>query len=63
MGYVRWSLCHRNTQDVKKHNNYQLNWNQTNDESDCALFNYHNVENNCVKSLAGFQQRLEIVTL
>ncbi|KWU04516.1 transposase, partial [Lactobacillus crispatus] len=48
---------------ARKHNKYQLIAIRSTIESDFSLLGYYIAENTRVRSLAGFQQRLEIAIL
>ena len=50
-------------QGAKKHNNHQLIAVRRTIESDFALLSYYNAENNRARSLAGFQELLEVAVL
>ncbi|MCT3539911.1 IS982 family transposase, partial [Lactobacillus crispatus] len=63
MGYVLWTPYRRNMECAKKHNDHQLMAIRRTIESDFSLLSYYNAENNRARSLAGFQQRLEIAIL
>ena len=63
MGYVLWTPYRRNMEGAKKHNDHQLMAIRRTIESDFSLLSYYNAENNRARSLAGFQQRLEIAIL
>ena len=63
MGYVLWTPYRRNMKGAKKHNDHQLMAIRRTIESDFSLLSYYNAENNRARSLAGFQQRLEIAIL
>lgn len=63
MGYVLWTPYRKNMKGAKKHNNHQLMAIRRTIESDFSLLSYYNAENNRARSLAGFQQRLEIAIL
>ena len=63
MGYVLWTPYRRNMEGTKKHNDHQLMAIRRTIESDFSLLSYYNAENNRARSLAGFQQRLEIAIL
>ncbi|GAA0039196.1 transposase [Lactobacillus amylovorus] len=62
-GYVLWTPYRRNMKGAKKHNDHQLMPIRRTIESDFSLLSYYNAENNWARSLAGFQQRLEIAIL
>ncbi|NHL83393.1 IS982 family transposase, partial [Lactobacillus helveticus] len=63
MCYVLWTPYRKNMQGAKKHNNHQLMVVRRTIESDFALLSYYNAENNRARSLAGFQERLEVAVL
>ena len=63
LGYVLWTPYRRNMECAKKHNDHQLMAIRRTIESDFSLLSYYNAENNRARSLAGFQQRLEIAIL
>ena len=58
MGYVLWTPYRKNMQGAKKHNNHQLMAVRRTIESDFAL-----LRNNRARSLASFQERLEVEVL
>lgn len=60
---VLWTPYRRNMEGAKKHNDHQLMAIRRTIESDFSLLSYYNAENNRARSLAGFQQRLEIAIL
>ncbi|AZA20277.1 MAG: IS982 family transposase [Lactobacillus helveticus] len=62
-GYVLWTPYRKNMQGAKKHNNHQLMAVRRTIESDFALLSYYNAENNRARSLAGFQELLEVAVL
>ncbi len=62
-GYVLWTPYRKNMQGAKKHNNHQLMAVRRTIESDFALLSYYNAENNSARSLAGFQELLEVAVL
>ena len=63
MGYVLWTPYRKNMQGARRHNDHQLMAIRRTIESDFSLLSYYNAENNRARSLAGFQQRLEIAIL
>ena len=63
MGYVLWMPYRKNMQGARRHNDHQLMAIRRTIESDFSLLSYYNAENNRARSLAGFQQRLEIAIL
>lgn len=63
MGYVFWTPWRRNMKGTKEHNDQLLKAVRRTIESDFALLSYYNAENNRARSLAGFQERLEIAIL
>ena len=63
MGYVLWTPYRKNMQGARRHNDHQLMAIRRTIESDFSLLSYYNDENNRARSLAGFQQRLEIAIL
>ncbi|EGF34109.1 transposase, partial [Lactobacillus helveticus MTCC 5463] len=63
-GYVLWTPYRKNNSKVlKNNNNHQLMVVRRTIESDFALLSYYNAENNRARSLAGFQERLEVAVL
>ncbi|PXZ25201.1 IS982 family transposase, partial [Lactobacillus helveticus] len=62
-GYVLWTPYRKNMQGAKKNNNHQLMAVRRTIESDFALLSYYNAENNRARSLAGFQELLEVAVL
>ncbi|WP_405315239.1 transposase [Lactobacillus helveticus] len=62
-GYVLWTPYRKNMQGAKKHNNHQLMAVRRTIESDFALLSYYNAENNRARSLAVFQELLEVAVL
>ena len=49
--------------DAKEHNYHQLMAIRRTIESNFSLLSYYNAENNCARSLIGFQERLEVAVL
>ncbi|KWU07026.1 transposase, partial [Lactobacillus crispatus] len=60
---VLWTPYRNNMKDTKQHKNHHLMAIRRTIESVFSLLSYYNAENNRARSLAGFQQRLEIAFL
>lgn len=63
MGYLLWKPYRKNMKNARKHNNQYLMALRRSIESDFSLLSYYNAENNRARSLAGFQERLEVAIL
>ena len=63
MGYLLWTPYRKNMKNARKHNNQYLMALRRRIESDFSLLSYYNAENNRARSLAGFQERLEVAIL
>ena len=63
MGYTLWTPYHKNMKNAQKHNKHYLMALRRTIESDFSLLSYYNAENNRARSLAGFQERLEVAIL
>ncbi|MDU7058496.1 MAG: IS982 family transposase, partial [Ligilactobacillus salivarius] len=60
MGYTLWTPYRKNMKNAQKHNKHYLMALRRTIESDFSLLSYYNAENNRARSLAGFQERLEV---
>ena len=63
MGYTLWTPYRKNMKNAQKHNKHYLMALRRTIESDFSLLSYYNAENNRARSLAGFQERLEVAIL
>lgn len=63
MGYTLWTPYRKNMKNAQKHNKHYLMALRRTIESDFSLLSYYNAENNRTRSLAGFQERLEVAIL
>ena len=63
MGYTLWTPYRKNMKNAQKHNKHYLIALRRTIESDFSLLSYYNAENNRARSLAGFQERLEVAIL
>lgn len=63
MGYTLWTPYRKNMKNAPKHNKHYLMALRRTIESDFSLLSYYNAENNRARSLAGFQERLEVAIL
>ena len=63
MGYTLWTPYRKNMKNAQKHNKHYLMALRRTIESDFSLLSYYNAENNRARSLAGFQERLEVAVL
>ena len=63
MGYKLWTPYRKNMRDAKEHNYHQPMAIRRTIESNFSLLSYYNAENNCARSLIGFQERLEVAVL
>lgn len=63
MGYTLWTPYRKNMKNAQKHNKHYLMALRRTIESDFSLLSYYNAENNRARSLAGFQERLEVTIL
>ena len=63
MGYTLWTPYRKNMKNAQKHNKHYLMSLRRTIESDFSLLSYYNAENNRARSLAGFQERLEVAIL
>ena len=63
MGYTLWTPYRNNMKNAQKHNKHYLMALRRTIESDFSLLSYYNAENNRARSLAGFQERLEVAIL
>ncbi|GMM15052.1 IS982 family transposase [Lactobacillus amylovorus] len=63
MGYTLWIPYRKNMKNAQKHNKHYLMALRRTIESDFSLLSYYNAENNRARSLAGFQERLEVAIL
>ena len=63
MGYTLWTPYRKNMKNAQKHNKHYLMALRRTIESDFSLLSYYNAENNRARSLAGFQERIEVAIL
>ncbi len=63
MGYTLWTPYRKNMKNAQKHNKHYLMALRRTIETDFSLLSYYNAENNRARSLAGFQERLEVAIL
>ncbi|KAA8810703.1 IS982 family transposase [Lactobacillus crispatus] len=63
VGYTLWTPYRKNMKNAQKHNKHYLMALRRTIESDFSLLSYYNAENNRARSLAGFQERLEVAIL
>ena len=63
MGYTLWTPYRKNMKNAQKHNKHYLMALRRTIESDFSLLSYYNAENNRARSLADFQERLEVAIL
>lgn len=63
MGYTLWTPYRKNMKNAQKHNKHYLMALRRTIESDFSLLSSYNAENNRARSLAGFQERLEVAIL
>ena len=63
MGYTLWTPYRKNMKNAQKHNKHYLMAFRRTIESDFSLLSYYNAKNNRARSLAGFQERLEVAIL
>jgi hypothetical protein len=63
MGYMLWTPYRKNMKNAQKHNKHYLMALRRTIESNFSLLSYYNAENNRARSLAGFQERLEVAIL
>ncbi|MDB6252394.1 IS982 family transposase [Lactobacillus amylovorus] len=63
MGYTLWTPYRKNMKNAQKHNKHYLMALRRTIESDFSLLSYYNAENNRARSLAGFQERLDVAIL
>ena len=63
VGYELWTPFRQNMAGAKKHNSRILKAIRRTIETDFSLLKYYNAENNRARSLAGFQERLEVAIL
>ena len=63
MGYTLGTPYRKNMKNAQKHNKHYLMALRRTIESDFSLLSYYNAENNRARSLASFQERLEVAIL